>query len=456
MPLSHHQSRRRRGVLLVLGLASFGLLAVFVAVPLWDAGAGGLERRERARIAKIERAAGRTPVRAPRTAQRQSWSRDETRRDPRYIGPPAPAQTGVPVAIPVPIDPPVPGRIAQPYPPLPRAAPPRPQAVPLPPQELRPSESTVDASGVPLQTLKALFKRPQPLRPPRGAEAEQIALGARLFAERKLSADHKMSCATCHDPAQSFADARRKARGNKSQELERNTPALWNLDGARAYYWDGRAPTLEAQIKDAIEREGEMDATVEAGILWLSRDPFYVAAFQRAFGGQNALNGENLLKALASYERSLVSPETRFDRWIEGDFYALSEKEIAGMRLFTGKGRCLACHGGWRFTDDGFHDIGVRSKDPGRQAIAGGAERAFKTPSLREAVWTAPYMHDGSLKTLDDVVAHYAGKLDMRPSLAPELKRGITLTEAERGDLVAFLKSLSSDSQPKSPSLPAP
>ncbi len=298
-----------------------------------------------------------------------------------------------------------------------------------------------------LDQLRLLFKRPAVFPPPAGAEAEQVALGARLFHETALSADHKMSCATCHVPAQGFVDGRRTARGNKGQDLPRNTPALWNLESQRAFYWDGRSLTLEAQIKDAIERDGEMAGTLDEGVPRLSRDPAYVASFQRAFPESAGITGDGVLKAIAAYERTLISPITRFDRWVGGDKRALTTRELAGLQVFTGKGGCLACHGGWRFTDDGFHDIGLRSVDPGRSVMTGGSGRTFKTPSLREVVWTAPYMHDGSLRTLNDVVAHYAGKLERRTSLAPELKRGIDLSRSERADLVAFLKTLSSDTR---------
>jgi cytochrome c peroxidase len=304
-------------------------------------------------------------------------------------------------------------------------------------------------SGMPLDQLKLLFKRPHPDPAPIGAAAEQVALGARLFAETKLSASQAMSCATCHDPDRGFVDGRRTARGNDGRPLTRNTPALWNLATARSFYWDGRAPTLEAQIKDAIERDGEMAGALDVGVQRLLVDPAYVRAFQSAFAGPAPVSGDNVLKAIASYERTLVSPVTRFDRWIAGAADALTARELAGFKLFAGKGRCLACHGGWRFTDDGVHDIGLSSNDRGRAAITGGAGRTFKTPSLREAVWTAPYMHDGSLRRLEDVVAHYAGKLDPRQSLAPELKRGISLSKSERRDLVAFLRTLSGPRLPR-------
>ncbi len=305
-------------------------------------------------------------------------------------------------------------------------------------------------AGLPLDTLKRLFARPPTARPASTAEVE---LGQRLFQEKKLSADHKMACATCHDPAQSLADGRARAKGNNGQALPRNTMSLWNVSAGRVFYWDGRAPTLEAQAKDAIEREGEMDATLEAGVVWLSKDPWYRDAFERAYPGPASLSGDHLIKALAAYQRTFHSPDTRFDRWVDGDNAALDATEVAGFRIFTGKGRCLACHGGWRFTDDKFHDIGLASADRGRAALPGvaSAERAFKTPSLREAAWSAPYMHDGSLRTFDDVVAHYAGRLQRRASIAAELKQPIVLIAQERAQLVAFLKSLSSQQRPRVP-----
>lgn len=329
----------------------------------------------------------------------------------------------------------------------------RPHAPSQPPTRDAPRSGQSDAPQVgperlDLARLKQLFRRPPD-------EVSQVplpvlALGARLFREPMLSADHRMSCATCHIPERGFVDGRRTALGNRGRALARNTPALWNLAPARAFYWDGRVTTLEAQVKDAIEREHEMDSTLEAAVHWLGRDSRYVAAFERA---GRRLDGAALVDAIAAYQRTLVSPQTRFDRWVAGDEGALDPGEKAGFAVFTGKGRCLACHGGWRFTDDGFHDIGLRSKDRGRAAISPGptGERTFKTPSLREARWTGPYMHDGSLRSLSEVVAHYAGRLQPRPSLAPELRQPLDLNAQERRDLVAFLRTLSSETRPVGP-----
>lgn len=441
LPLTQRQSRRRRHALIATGVISVAVLVAAFVIPIWDADAGGLERGETTR--RFEPGRERREPRA---------LRNEPGRE-RTLPPSSPPSTGAgsePVAIPLVRDRMPNGRLAAPPAPSRPTTPSRVPLPPLPPPDPKLAD-VLPAETVQLTGLKRLFRRPAPQNL-RGTDKEIAKLGERLFSEKKLSADHRMSCATCHDPAQGFADGRRKARGNRGQDLARNTPALWNLADARAFYWDGRAATLEAQIKDAIEREGEMDATLEAGVVWLNRDPNYVELFRRVFSTTSAVTPDNVLKALAAYERTLVSPETRFDRFVDGDTYALTERELAGFRLFTGKGRCLACHGGWRLTDDLFHDIGLRSDDPGRRGVSVDApERAFKTPSLRETAWTGPFMHDGSLRTLDDVVAHYAGKLEPRASLAPELKRGINLSDAERADLVGFLRTLSSDRLPRAP-----
>jgi cytochrome c peroxidase len=310
-----------------------------------------------------------------------------------------------------------------------------------------PTVASADAAGVPLDVLRAMFRRPPLEAPTHAATAAQINLGKRLFGETRLSADGKTSCATCHDPARSFADGRQTALSAASKRYPRNSPSLWNVASTRILFWDGRASTLPLQAKDAIEND--MGSTLDDSIARLRADASYVTEFQRAFDGDAPMSGGTLLAAISTYERTLASPATRFDRWVQGDAEALSGSELSGLRLFSGKARCLACHGGWRFTDDNFHDIGLRSGDPGRHAIIGGAERAFKTPSLREARWSAPYMHDGSLASLSDVINHYAGSLEQRPSLASELKRGITLSASERADLLAFLGTLSSDRIPR-------
>jgi cytochrome c peroxidase len=178
----------------------------------------------------------------------------------------------------------------------------------------------------------------------------------------------------------------------------------------------------------------------------LEGDADLVGQFRAARPKELTVSQAAVVAALAAYVRSLVSPPTRFDAWIAGDSTALRPAEVRGFRLFTGKAGCVLCHVGWRFTDDRFHDIGLASRDGGRGAVPGGTPglMAFKTPSLRELARTAPYMHDGSLATLDAVISHYAGGFVARPSLSTNLNRDLRLSQAERADLVAFLRTLSS------------
>ncbi len=305
----------------------------------------------------------------------------------------------------------------------------------------------------PLSVLKQIFRRPAGAAPfPVGnpPTPEKIALGQRLFREKRLSADGSIACASCHNSRHGYSDGRRQSRGITRVDRSRHTPKLWNLAWAKSLYWDGRAPTLEAQARVPIEHPDEMGLALDVAAARLSGVAGYRAAFAAAFPAYPEITGDNLTNAIAAFVRTLVSPPTRFDRWIDVDERALSVQEVEGFRIFSGKGRCLGCHGGWRFTDERFYDVGLASSDPGRGGLTGASAEphSFKTAGLRELRWSAPYMHDGSKPTLDAVVRHYGGQLEKRPSLAAELKRGIALTPAERRDLVAFLLTLSSDAPP--------
>jgi cytochrome c peroxidase len=297
---------------------------------------------------------------------------------------------------------------------------------------------------------RAVFRRPAG-PPPAPADnpmtPEKVALGARLFADPRLSESGQRACGSCHRPDLALTDGRRRARALSGSPLRRNTPSLFNLAWSTRYFWDGRAATLEEQVRGPIEAADEMGGNWPAILARLEADLELAGQFRAAFGDKAAVSQDTVVKALAAYVRSLVSPVTRFDTWIGGDTGALSEAEVRGFRLFTGKAGCLLCHAGWRFTDDRFHDIGLRGADPGRSAVPGGTPglRAFKTPSLREASRTAPYMHDGSMPTLSAVVAHYAGRFVNRPGLAPSMNRTLRLSARERADLVAFLRTLSSE-----------
>ena len=306
---------------------------------------------------------------------------------------------------------------------------------------------------------RKVFARPDhtPTPADNPATPDKVALGAKLFEETRLSGAGDMACSTCHQAELSFSDGVDRHIGHDGQPLDRRTPSLWNLAWGLSFFWDGRASSLEAQAMMPIENEREMAGNIQTSLRAFSADAKMREGFAKAFPEDPAVTQDNLAKALAAFQRTLVSPETRFDRWVQGDDKALEPDELAGFSLFVGKAGCVACHQGWRFTDEAFHDIGLPSADRGRGPIIGvsAADHAFKTPSLRERVWSAPYMHDGSLATFEDVVDHYAEGVVKRPTLSADLPRRIELSATERAQLVAFLNTLSSDDPPRPASLPA-
>lgn len=297
---------------------------------------------------------------------------------------------------------------------------------------------------------RSFLARPAHANPPsppdNPATPEKLAIGRRLFFATLLSGDNTRACASCHEPARAYSDGRSRAKARDGTELPRNAPGLVDLAWGQSFMWDGRAVSLEQQAAMPIEHPQELNGNWNEIVARIKREPELDVAFHIAFKERPAVQPATIVKALATYVRSLQSPITRFDRWIGGEEAALSGFELTGLSLFVGKAGCIVCHGTWRFTDDRFHDIGLKSADPGRGVIAGGVPglAAFKTPTLRELTLTAPYMHDGSLATLEDVVAHYAGKHEKRASLDANMPRDLQLTTQERAALVAFLKTLSS------------
>jgi cytochrome c peroxidase len=302
-----------------------------------------------------------------------------------------------------------------------------------------------------LAEFKKRFARPTFVPAPgdNPSTPAKIALGRRLFEDTAMSSTGTISCASCHDAKLSFADGEPTGRGVSGRRLLRHTPSLWNVAWSPVLFWDGRAKSLEDQAHFPTEHPDEMASSMQAAIMRLR--PTYGREFAGAFPQDPNITAGNLEKALAAYERTLVSPPTRFDRWIDGDDAALSPGELDGFAIFTGRGRCIGCHSGFAFTDHGFYDIGLPGNDKGRGSIAqlAAANYAFKTPTLRELVWTAPYMHDGSLATLDDVVRHYESGGVRRPTRSPDLPDRFHLTDQERDNLVAFLQTLSSDRPPQ-------
>ncbi len=278
--------------------------------------------------------------------------------------------------------------------------------------------------------------------------AAKAALGRRLFFDPILSADRAIRCATCHDPARAFADGRPRAVGVFGREGPRGAPSLLNAGYARRLFWDGRASSLDAQVLQPIVNPTEMGMSLDSVVARLRGSGEYRAAFAAAF--PDGVTATNLGRALASYVRTLLSGGAPVDRFYDGDPAALGEDALRGFRLFVGKAGCNVCHLGALFSDDGFHNTGVGwgGADTGRHGVTGREEDRgrFNTPSLRNVALTAPYMHDGSLATLDDVVAFYDRGGNPNPNLAREV-RPLGLTTRERADLAAFLRALTG-SQP--------
>jgi cytochrome c peroxidase len=273
---------------------------------------------------------------------------------------------------------------------------------------------------------------------------EKATLGKTLFFDARLSRDGKMSCATCHAPDKRWSDGRLRPLGSEHVPNARRTPTVLNSAWLTSLMWDGRAGSLEAQAVLPITTPHEMSFDIPALISRLQAIEGYRPLFAQAFGDA-AINQKRVTQALASFQRTLVSQTAPFDRWVSGDENAISESAKRGFALFNGKAQCASCHSSWRFTDDSFHDIGLRTEDIGRGAKVPPEvtlmQYAFKTPSLRDLPINGPYMHDGSMLSLEEVIKHYEkGGID-RKSRSLEMKT-FELTDEERQTLVEFVKTL--------------
>lgn len=281
----------------------------------------------------------------------------------------------------------------------------------------------------------------------------KVALGKRLFFDPRLSGDGKQSCASCHIPALGWADGRTTGVGFEGKSLPRNTPTVLNSAHYESMFWDGRAGSLEEQALGPLYNPDEMNTTPEQLAETLASAADYRQPFKEAFGTEPSIDGT--AKALAAFQRSLSTTNSPFDRWVRGESDAMTPQAKRGLKLFMGKADCTACHKGPTLSDDKFHNIGVPgsgSKDLGRFAVTRNPEDwgAFRTPGLRNVALTAPYMHDGSQKTLRETVKHYEDFDPHFTNLDPLVEKH-HLTEAEIDDLVAFLEALT---DPKAKAVP--
>lgn len=288
--------------------------------------------------------------------------------------------------------------------------------------------------------------------PPTAAE---IALGKTLFFDPRLSRNLTQSCATCHNPALGFGDGVALGKGAEGNQLGRNTPPLYNLAWNRVFFHDGRSPSLEAQALNPIESNAEMNIPLPLLIERLSAVDWYRQQFQAVYGGEK-ITADMIGKALASFERTLTSRNAPFDRFLAGDTGAMSESAQRGLKIFKGAAWCSSCHDGANLTDNEFHNIGVKTTDPGRGKFAPDQPRmqgAFKTPGLRNVELTGPYMHDGSQRTLEDVMKFYNRGGDDKKRRDP-LIRELDLSKQDIADLVEFMKALTDPVAIEAPSIP--
>jgi cytochrome c peroxidase len=352
-------------------------------------------------------------------------------------------------------------------------APPLPQAGPLA------SPRSLHQVGLPTELTRKAIPHDNPQTP------EKIALGQKLFFDGRLSADGTVACATCHDPARAFTDGRPVSIGIVGRAGQRNAPTILNALYNKAQFWDGRVKTLEEQAKLPIVNPSEMgQPTLDAAVASVAGIEEYGRAFRMAFG--RPVNGADLVRAIAAYERTLVSFDTPFDHFIAGDQNAIDDSAKRGWELFNTKARCNKCHAltetkrdVTNFTDFDYHNIGIGIIRHNVVALASKAQReidsghleavdraaiqtdmsvlgrflitkkeadtaAFKTPNLRNVLVTGPYFHDGSQETLWDVMDHYNKGDGLKNPWLDEDIQPLAMTEHDIDDLVAFLAALTS------------
>jgi cytochrome c peroxidase len=277
---------------------------------------------------------------------------------------------------------------------------------------------------------------------------EKVALGKRLFFDPRLSGDNKMSCATCHVPDKGFADGLALSKGHGGKTLSRNTPGLLNVGHFSRLLWDGRGKSLEEQALLPIQSRDEMNQGLDELERELSLAPGYVEAFRQTFGTR--VTRQAIAQSLAAFQRTLVTQPSAFDRYLSGERKALSESAQRGFELFVGDAGCVRCHRGPLLSDGEFYRLGVSLQDEGRAAVTKDAKDKgkFRTPSLRNVAQTGPYMHDGSLNSLEEVVVfYYRGVSTTQPDGLPlDVEPLSDRSFSEIADVVAFLESLTGES----------
>ncbi len=319
---------------------------------------------------------------------------------------------------------------------------------------------SADAFTPEIQPLPAQLTTYEPMSIPQDnpLTAEKVALGRQLFFDERLSIDGSKSCYACHVCEHGLTDGLPKAIGAGNKQLPRSSPTLWNIGYHKEFYWDGRSNSLESQAMAAWkggnmgvgEKTGEIAAKINA----LAG---YKAQFQKVF--QSDATPENMMKAIAAYERTIISGDTAWDRWKAGDNQAISMSAYRGWNIFQGI-KCNNCHDGVLFTDQQYHNVGIgmdqKEPDPGRGKVTNKPEDtgAFKTPTLRDIARSAPYFHDGSAKTLEEAVDIMLAGGKENPHLDKKNLQAHKILPEQREDLLNFLRSLNVDCKISKPPLP--
>jgi cytochrome c peroxidase len=339
-------------------------------------------------------------------------------------------------------------------------------AVKFHPATLAASATLVAAAFGFLAAAAAPAAKDEPPKPPLGLPAvdwpddnpyslAKAELGKLLFFDNRLSSDQSVSCASCHSPEKAFTDASEVSVGISKQKGGRSAPTVINRAYSTYQFWDGRAASLEDQAKGPIANPLEMtsqknaDKAHESVVTTLRGIPGYVDRFKAVFGDEK-VTIDHVAKAIATFERTVLSGNAPYDRHEAGDAKAMTPEQVRGMNVFFNKAACDSCHLGFNFTDGSYVNIGIGMDRPkidlGRYIVTEREEDkgAFKTPTLREIAFTAPYMHDGRFRTLEEVVEHYDKGGIKNPYLDSRLKP-LHLTAQDKKDLVAFLHALSGE-----------
>jgi cytochrome c peroxidase len=296
---------------------------------------------------------------------------------------------------------------------------------------------------VPAGLVPVMWPKDNPYSP------EKAELGRILYFDGRLSADGSVSCASCHHPKFAFGDGAPVSTGIRGQKGGRSAPTVINRALSAAQFWDGRAGSLEEQAKGPIQNPIEMGETHEHVVAKLKGIAGYPPLFAKAFGSDE-VNIDRIAQAIATFERTVLSGNAPYDKYKRGNKAAMSAAQVRGMSVFFDKAKCDACHEGVNFTLNAYSNLGVGADKPepdeGRFAVTKNPADwgTFKAPTLRDIEHTAPYMHDGSLKTLEEVVDYYDKGGTPNKNLDQRMKK-LNLTTAEKSDLVAFLKALSGE-----------